>query len=71
MMAVEGFGKVGGINGVAASYSYAISSNTLFSNTSCGVPTADYFDLHRGVDKDLPWPGENRKSIKKKKIERK
>lgn len=38
-------------------YSYAISSNTLFSNTSCGLPPSDYFDLHRAVDRDLPWTG--------------
>jgi hypothetical protein len=48
---------VGGMTGMIEKYSYAISSNTLFSNTSCGLPPSDYFDLHRAVDRDLPWTG--------------
>ena len=49
--------KVGGLNGLIEKYSYAISSTTLFSNTTCGLPPSDYFDLHRNVDRDLPWTG--------------
>lgn len=56
---LKGFVKVGGLTGLIAKYSYAISSNTLFSNTTCGLPPSDYFDLHRDVDRDLPWTGMN------------
>lgn len=48
---------MGGINGIISKYSYAISSNTLYSNTTCGLPNSDYFDLHRAFDRDLPWTG--------------
>lgn len=54
----KGFAKVGGITELIAKYSYAISSNTIYSNTTCGLPHKDYFDLHRGVDRDLPWTGD-------------
>jgi hypothetical protein len=48
---------VGGITGMKEKYSYAITSNTLFSNTTCGLPPDDYFNLHRAPDRDFPWPG--------------
>ena len=54
-----GFGKVGGMHGMVEKYSYAFTSNTLFSNTSCGVPPSDYFDLRRAPDRDFPWPGKH------------
>ena len=54
--------KVGGLQGLVAKYSYAISSTTLFSNTTCGVPPHDYFNLHRAADRDLPWPGRMKNS---------
>ena len=51
--------KVGGIDGIVDQYSYAISSSTVFSNTSCGLPPSDYFDIHRSIDRDFPWLGMN------------
>ena len=38
-------------------FSYSISSSALYSNTSCGIPKDDYFDLVRGIESDFPWPG--------------
>ena len=48
---------MGGLDGIVDKYSYAISTATAFSNTSCGLPPSDYFDLHRAPDRDFPWPG--------------
>ena len=50
--------KVGGLEALLSKYSYAISSSTLYSNSSCGLPNKDYFDIIRGFDtSDFPWPG--------------
>ncbi len=50
--------KVDGLEALLSKYSYAISSSTLYSNSSCGLPNKDYFDIIRGFDtSDFPWPG--------------
>lgn len=55
---VIGFIKVDGLMGLIEKYSYAISSTTVFSNTTCGLPKSDYFNLHRSADSDdFPWTG--------------
>ncbi len=38
-------------------YSYAVSKSTIFSNSTCGVPKSEYFNLVRDVDSDFPWTG--------------
>lgn len=49
--------RVGGLSGLIDKYSYAIASTTIYTNTSCGLPAANYFDLYRRADGDFPWPG--------------
>ncbi len=66
--------EVGGVESFINKFSYAISSSTLYSNLSCGLPNSDYFDLLRDADSDFPWPGmsfgkvmsSNKKSCRKK-----
>ena len=57
VLMVISFMKVGGLKGMDEKYGYAISNSTLFSNTTCGLPPSDYFDLMRATDRDLPWTG--------------
>ncbi len=54
---IMGFLNVGGIESVYTTFNYAISSNVLFSNSSCGIPTDEYFNVIRSIDSDLPWTG--------------
>ena len=52
-----GFARVGGYEAVVSKFSYSISSSTLYSNTTCGLPNSNYFDLVRSIDSDFPWLG--------------
>jgi hypothetical protein len=54
---IVGFIYVGGYESMIAKYSYSISSSSLYSNTSCGLPNKNYFDLLRSPQSDFPWPG--------------
>jgi uncharacterized sodium:solute symporter family permease YidK len=38
-------------------FSYAVSKSTIFSNSTCGLPKSEYFNLVRDVDSDFPWTG--------------
>jgi hypothetical protein len=38
-------------------YSYAVPNTTLYRNSSCGLPRADYFNMVRGLKSDYPWIG--------------
>ena len=38
-------------------YSYAVPNTTLFTNSTCGLPRADYFNMVRGLNSDYPWTG--------------
>ena len=51
------FIRVGGFEELVSSYSYAVSDTTIFSNSSCGLPPSDYFNLIRDTDSDFPWTG--------------
>jgi len=54
---IKGFIKVGGIGSVYTKYSYAIPSSVLFSNSTCGIPNDEYFNVIRSIESDLPWTG--------------
>jgi hypothetical protein len=56
LMAMSLF-KVGGMGNLKAQFSYAVSQTTLFSNSTCGVPKSDYFDIVRDHKSDFPWTG--------------
>jgi hypothetical protein len=49
--------KVGGFESMKAKYSYSVAASTIFSNSTCGLPRADYFNLIRDIDSDFPWTG--------------
>ena len=53
----QGYIEIGGLQSLVDKFSYAISPTTLFSNTTCGLPPSDYFNLYRAADRDFPWPG--------------
>jgi hypothetical protein len=38
-------------------FGYAIPSTTLYSNSTCGIPSKDYFNMIKGFDSDFPWSG--------------
>jgi hypothetical protein len=38
-------------------YGYSIAKTTLYSNSTCGLPPKDFFNLVRDADSDFPWPG--------------
>ena len=54
---IKGFLEVGGLGSVYNKYGYAIPSSVLFSNSTCGIPKDDYFNIIRSIDSDLPWTG--------------
>lgn len=54
---IRGLIEVGGFGALYTNYGYSIPSSTVFSNSTCGVPKDDYFNLIRSIDSDLPWPG--------------
>jgi hypothetical protein len=49
--------KSGGFGSFINKYSYAVSASTIFSNSTCGLPKKDYFNLIRDVDSEFPWTG--------------
>jgi len=49
--------KSGGFGSFINKYSYAVSASTIFSNSTCGLPKKDYFNLVRDVDSEFPWTG--------------
>ena len=52
-----GFIKVDGLEGMKKLFGYAIPSTTLYSNSTCGIPSKDYFNMIKGFDSDFPWSG--------------
>lgn len=38
-------------------YGYSVPSTTLFSNSTCGVPSKSYFNMIKSIDSDFPWSG--------------
>ncbi len=40
-----------------AKYSYAIADSVVFSNSTCGLPSKDYYNMIKPVDSDFPWTG--------------
>lgn len=54
---VIGLIKVGGFSSIREKYGYALSIDDLYSNKTCSVPPIDSWDILRGVNSDLPWPG--------------
>ncbi len=38
-------------------YGYSIANTTLLSLSTCNIPESDYFDLFRGLGKDMDWLG--------------
>ena len=40
-----------------AKYGYSVAASTLLSNSTCGIPPKDFFNLIRSSDSDFPWPG--------------
>jgi hypothetical protein len=44
-------------------FGYSIANTTLFSQSICGIPPKDYFNLVRNVDSDLPWTGKKNITI--------
>lgn len=57
VLTVISFNKIEGYENLRNKFSYAISRDELFSNKTCSVPPQYSWDLIRGVDSDLPWPG--------------
>ena len=53
----QGFIQVDGLKSVYTKYGYSIPSSVLYSNSTCGIPKSDYFNLIRAFDSDLPWTG--------------
>lgn len=49
--------KVGGLQSLFVKFGYATPETTIFSNSTCGLPRKDYFNLVRDIDSDFPWPG--------------
>ncbi|CAF3529565.1 unnamed protein product [Rotaria socialis] len=49
--------KVGGIQLIKELYPYAVADTALFSNSTCGIPPADFFSLIRPLDSvdGPPW----------------
>ena len=43
-------------------FSYAISHTTLFSNSTCGLPKDDYFNMVRNFNSEFPWTGKSKKN---------
>lgn len=52
-----GFLKIGGYESMVSKFSYSISATTLYSNSTCGIPNKNYFDLLRSNESDFPWLG--------------
>jgi SSS family transporter len=52
---IVSFMEVGGFSSMKAKFSYAVANTTLFSNSTCGIPTDEYFNLIRNVNSDYPW----------------
>nr|WLN44354.1 AAT14 [Sinonovacula rivularis] len=48
--------KVGGLNALYVKYPNTIP-NPMVNNSDCGMPAGDAFHLIRGIDSDMPWPG--------------
>ena len=40
-------------------YGYSVAKSVLLSNSTCGLPPKDYFNILRSVNSDLPWTGNN------------
>ena len=57
MLSFPGFIKVDGLEGMKKAYGYSIASSTLYSNSTCGIPSKDYFNMIKGFDSDFPWTG--------------
>ena len=55
--------KVGGFESMRTKFSYAISHTTLFSNSTCGLPKDDYFNMVRNFNSEFPWTGKSKKII--------
>lgn len=46
-----------GLEGMKKTFGYAVPSTTLYSNSTCGIPSKDYFNMIKGVESDFPWSG--------------
>ncbi|XP_074641116.1 sodium/mannose cotransporter SLC5A10-like [Tubulanus polymorphus] len=58
VLAVMSFLKVGGYQGLREQYPLAIANETLYSNSTCGLPSEKAFTMLRGLtDPDMPWLG--------------
>ncbi|XP_038046869.1 sodium/glucose cotransporter 4-like isoform X2 [Patiria miniata] len=50
--------KVGGYEGLKEKYMEAIPEETLYSNSTCGIPRSDSWQMLRDpVNSDIPWAG--------------
>ena len=38
-------------------YMTAVANTTIYSNSSCGIPTEETWHIFRDVNSGLPWPG--------------
>lgn len=54
---LKAFIRVGGYENLHSLFGYAIPHTTVFSNTTCGVPTGEYFNLVQPLTSDYPWLG--------------
>ncbi|XP_038051758.1 sodium/glucose cotransporter 5-like [Patiria miniata] len=58
MLMIMSFVKIGGYGALKEQYMQAIPNETLYSNTSCGIPREDSWQMLRDpINSDMPWPG--------------
>ena len=57
IIAIISFIKIGGYDNLKNKFSYSLSVDELYTNNTCFAPPSDSWDLIRGVNSDLPWPG--------------
>jgi uncharacterized sodium:solute symporter family permease YidK len=49
--------KIGGFQPMKSQFSYAVSHTVIFSNSTCGLPSDNFFDIIRDHNSDFPWTG--------------
>ncbi|XP_038051759.1 sodium/myo-inositol cotransporter-like [Patiria miniata] len=58
MLMIMSFIEIGGYGALKEKYMQAIPNETFYSNTSCGIPREDSWEMLRDpIDSDLPWAG--------------
>lgn len=54
---LKGFMKINGFSEMKTKYGYSVANTVLYSNTTCGLPSKQYFNMIKPIDSDFPWSG--------------